>query len=241
MIFDKLLYPSNSLILARDYVPDEEYDSWLRQLDEVGKYYRWKKLSELVVEGKPQMGGAAIVFLNARNKNFLRAIPELRARDIPVTLFLRPDCIGLNRLPPEEELSHYGISDDGRVFDEPEATEAYLLGLRKEKGALPFETLDPTLFFSTWGKILEIPPALRDLGFFLYARPNHDALIEEALRFIETQTKQRMTLAFTPKALSPLEKANLREKKIVALLTLREGILEKTTDIWDLPRFSERI
>jgi len=241
MIFDRLLYPSNSLILANDYIPDDTYDDWLKQLDEVGKYYRWRKLSDLVADDRPQLGGAAVVFTSPRKKNFLRAIPELVARGIPVTLFLRPDCIGLNRLPPEEELRYFGFSDIEQAFYKPEETEAFLLCLRKEKGALPVEELDPTLFFATWGKVLEIPPELRDFGFYVYARPDHDALITEALRFTETQTVQRMTLAFSPQTLSPREKAKLRDKKIRALLTSREGIIEKTTDIWDLPRFSERI
>jgi hypothetical protein len=238
MIFDKLLYPSNSLIFARDYIEDADYEAWLSELDEVGKYYRWKKLSELVTPEGIQTGGAAIVFTNPRKKTFLRAIPELAARDIPVTLFLRPDCIGLNRLPPEEELLLYGFSDTRRAWEDPEGTERFLLGLRKEKGPLPLERVDPTLYFATWGKILDIPPKLRDLGFHLYASPNHDALVEDALRFTERQVSQKLVLAYASYALSPREIDLLRGKNLYALLTSREGILEKTTDKWDLPSYN---
>ena len=92
-------------------------------------------------------------------------------RKSPSRFFSGPDCIGLNRLPPEEELGLYEEHYPGRIaeadlarwkmraWEAPTETEAFLLACRRDIGPLPLERLDPNVFFTTWGKIIGLPPA----------------------------------------------------------------------------------
>ena len=135
-----LFGPKNSLILVYDHLPSD--NTFEAQIDEVGRFYRFIKLSSLVKRLKKGKAGgrAAIVFSHARKSLFLEAVPALRAREIPVTVFLHPDCVGTNRLPAEEESTRP-----------------------------PIEEMDPTRFFATWGEILRLPPSLREFGIHLSA------------------------------------------------------------------------
>src|ERR1041385_1207829 len=97
-----LLAPRHSIIL----VYDQNTEELETQVDEVGNFYRFVRLPELVEalgRGRPY-GLASVAFLQARQQLFRRAVSSLVDRDIAFTLFLRPDCIGVNRLPPDEEL-----------------------------------------------------------------------------------------------------------------------------------------
>ena len=190
--------PKNSLILVYDHLT--ENSPFGDQLDEVSRFYKFTKLGDLVdrlKRGKVR-GRATVVFSHARKSLFLHGVPILRARNIPVTVFLHPDCVGTNRLPGEEE----------------------------ENRTSP-EDMDPTRFFVTWGKLLALPPTLREFGLHLSPSENPVA----ALDFIGKQTGERPRLGLSDNTNgAPIEGLD----GIVSGLI---GSVEKKTDPFSLPRW----
>lgn len=255
-IWRKLVGPSQSLLLLFDHLAGEAAFEFQEKIEEIGRYYTFGKLSEIVRRPlAPNASGmAAVVFAHARKSVFLKAVPFLRGSGIPFTLFFQPECIGLNRLPAEEELRAYREYYPDKFSDEtfanlleqswlePETVETFLRNCRREIGPLPVNHLDPTLFSVTWGKILEIPPPQIELGIHLANSPLNLESTRAAVDFIGMQTKVRPQLAFTTRSLGGQELAiaSLRELGIRALMTTGEGIVERNTDPWNLPQWPIR-
>lgn len=239
----RLFGPANSLILLYDHLTREQGQELEDQVEEVARYYRFVKPSELlqgISRGKVN-GMAVIAFRHARKSVFLHAVPFLLAREFPFLLFADPDCVGLNRLPAEEELEayrvHYGeASTQGApsAWTEPDACNAFLEGLRSTVGPLPLEQMDSTRFFTTWGKIVEISPQGREIGLSLASDPANDEKFLGSLAFVRRQVGS-VQLVFSPR---PVSAAKLKSAGLEGVLTLREGAVEKDTDPWDLPRWS---
>ena len=209
-LWRRLTGPGNSLILFYDHLTDEGADEMEEQLREVGRYYRWTKLGDLC-QALSQGSGtalAAVAFAYPRKSVLLRAVPILRAEKIPVTIFLPGDGVGMNRLPPEEELASYretypaAFTDElyqnfiNLAWEDPLALEEKLLGFRREIGPLPLNSLDPTRFFSTWGKLVELPPETREFGFHVGCHPRHERIWSETLEFLERQTGSPLRVAY---------------------------------------------
>ncbi len=239
--------PSTSLIFAYDRMNASWEGEMQEQLDEAAKYYKFVKLSEIVsrLNAKDSQGLASVVFTHARKSLFLRALPVLRAREIPVTVFLDVDSIGLNRLPAEEELALYRESYPDKISEsdyaamlekawrEPKEANALLRGYRQTVGPLPLDKIDPMLFFVTWGKILEIPPALFEAGLSVSSTPANAEHLGDSLDFIRHQLGRSVMLAHNPRA--PEGEAELKRAGIEAVLTRREGVVDKKTSPMDLP------
>ena len=254
----KILGPQNSILLLYDHLSDREsgkasvktMESFEEEVAEVGKYYRFTRLSEIVGgnDRANATGCAAILFQNARKSIFLHAVPMLRSEKIPFTLFLRPDCIGLNRLPPEEEIAVYQQKYPERFpastvedwkkkgWEDPAAVESFVLSCRREVGPLPIGDLDPTFFFATWGKIVDTPPDLIELGLYLWGNPRNEATFREAITFIKRQTGVLVRMAFSPQLFGG-EKTSLGPLGIEGLVTLRTGPVERTTNPLQLPHW----
>lgn len=234
--------PANSLILLYDQLTFESARELEAQMEEVRKFYRFVKASELlerIGRGKPR-GMAVLVLRHARKSTFLHAIPLLREREIPFLLVTDPQVIGLNRLPPEEELeayrSRYGesaVQGAPSAWRDPEGCNVFLEGLRQRVGPLPIERLDPTNFFTTWGKILEIPPALREVAFPISSDPANFERLSSGVAFVRRQVGA-VRLAFCEQ---PVPKELLEPVGLMGLLTPREGVVDKGTDPWNLPRW----
>lgn len=247
-ILRKFFGPGNSLVLVYDHITDEGREELASQIAQVKEFYRFAKLSEIAgaPDGKRATGLAAVVFAQARKSLFLRALPLLRGEGIPVTIFLDIDCIGMNRLPAAEELAwyrdHYPDAVPAAEADrlaalawrEPRDVEGHLRLFRKRVGPLPLDKIDPTLYFTTWGKIVEIPPNLLDLGLSLTSAPA-EAAVREALHFIRQMTGRETTLAWNPRA--PDGSDVLRAAGITGAVGAREGAVERATPALDLPRW----
>ena len=252
MIFlRRLLAPRNALILAYDHFTQESTEEMEAQVDELRKYYRFVPLSELVRRLKSRSGPrgeASIAILNARKSAMLRALPRLADRSIPFTVFLRTDCIGFNRLPAVDEakLFQEQYPKELKDFDlaafekiawvDPDGARKKLDQFRSAVGPFPIETIDPTLYFGTWGKVLEIPKELREFGVHLPAGENFTPLWKESLRFIRQQTKIAVTLAYSPQPIAGGEVA-LQRLGIGAVLTADSGIVDKKTSPFGLPQY----
>ncbi len=115
----RLFGPSNSLLLYHDHLSDEDYELFERQWEEVKRYYRFTTLSELVKKHQAgEHGFAAVLIGRPRKSLFLRAIPALIGESVPVTVFVDPECVGVNRLPLEEELGWFREAYPERLTDE---------------------------------------------------------------------------------------------------------------------------
>lgn len=194
-----------SILLAYDRVHPENAEEVLEQIDEVKKYYRCLTIPEFIEKRKSN--SALIVFENPRKGAFLHVLPVLIADKVSFTLFLRPECIGTNRLPTREE--------------SPE---------RRDEGCLG----SPLDYFTTWGKIKEFPPTGFDIGINVEGRDLTAELIRQDLDFIEKQLNRRPEVAlWEPSAKLSL----LKEVGIRAIVTAREGTIDAKTSLYDLPRY----
>ena len=244
-ILRRILGPSNAIILSIDQTSEATED----QILEIRKYYHFVKLTEIVnqlVKRKNPLGWAAVTLQNPRKNLFLSLGPFLVGERIPFTLFLRPDCVGLNRLPPEEELKIFfqaypeklkEMSLDTLIeeaWHKPSAIDSYLLDCRKSIGPLPIATLDPGQFFVTWGKIVEIPPTLSEFGLCVFT--GSKVTLKESVEFLQRQTGQLVTVGFSRRTeeLAPL----LMGLGLNSLLTLEAGVVTEDTDPWRMPVWS---
>ncbi|MCB0416809.1 MAG: hypothetical protein H6617_06885 [Bdellovibrionaceae bacterium] len=243
----KIFGSGTAIVLCEDHVPDRE--TFSEKLDEVGKYFKFAKVADLVKglrEGNLS-NQAAICLENPRKSTFLNAVPELVARNIPFTLFLNVDCIGLNRLPIQEEIAiykgHYAdalaadTTPDDLSWVSPQDAEARLDSWRKNVGPFPIEAQDPTRYFATWGQILEIPPQLVEYGMHLSTKPEGKLVLrhEEALDFIKIQTKQAVRHAFSAYTVSAFTE-DLKKLELDAVVCRQsEGELSLQTNVFDIP------
>ena len=245
-LLKKFLGPSQSLLLRYDHLDGMRMDELEEQLDEIGEFYRFSKLSDIVGgRRRPVRGGAAVLFENARKSLFLWAAPLLMRKQIPFTVFLRPDCIGLNRLPVSEEVAAFQEQYADRLsqteamglvdlaWHDPGEVETRLLHLRRQLGPLPVEKLDPTRFFATWGKILEIPPDCIEFGWHLTSGPDNPKLLGDAIEFIRRQTKRVVRMAFSER--EGHSRNSLAGFGIEGLVTGNSWAVERDTDAFCLP------
>lgn len=251
----------NSVLLEFDHFDELSVDSLLEQIQEVRKYYRFSKVGEIAerLRSNKRQGLAALCFKNPRKSFFLRAAPYLLDNKIPFTLFLRPDCIGLNKLPLEEELRFYSekypeqitqeifLNKMGLIWYQPEKVESYLRELRSSLGPLPLERIDPTFFFATWGKIFELPRDLVEWGVTLTVAPSRAKLIEDEILFMRQQLGGQFQVARIGAGgqgaiseNSNWDALKLNNLNFSACVTEREGAVTQESDWWDLPvwRFS---
>jgi hypothetical protein len=247
--FHDLLGPRHSIILSYDHFTDDAAPEFESQIDEVAKFYRLVSLSKLVEELRRDrpFGLAAIALRNARKSVLMRAVPPLVDRQLPFALFLRPDCIGLNRLPPEEEIDLFIRGYPDRLSSEevlrwreaaweaPEAAEAIFLEARQRLGPLPLHCADPMAFMGTWGNILDIPRTLVELGLHVPARP--EPVLREALTFIRQQTGVQVSIAFHSRT-GDEPNGGWSRLGISAVLTSRLGAVERGTAPFQLPQWS---
>lgn len=260
MKFFNRLGQSNGVILEFDHLDDNSTENLIEQVEEVLKYYRPVKLEELAdrVKMKKRLGVASFVFRNPRKSVLLRAVPYLLDKKVPFTICLRTDCIGLNRLPPEEELDLFLKKYPNKISPEsqtsflkqcgssPEAAEQFLLQLRSQLGPIPLELADPTQFFATWGKLIEIPKEWVSWGVNLYLLTDKLSQMENEILFM----RQLLGSAPTVATLGSLElksersatwdEASLRRLSITACVGTSQGAVTQSSEWWNLPiwRFS---
>jgi len=243
-LWRRLTGPGNALILLSDHLTSATAPEWEEQVKEVARYYRFVKLGDLVeaAEKNQAHGLASVAFEFPRKSAMLRAVPFLRGENIPVTFFLTGDGIGMNRLPSTEELQLYresypaAFSDElyarlqETAWEDPVGLDERLLAFRREIGPLPLETIDPMRFFSTWGKLVEIPPAEREFGFHLTYHPRHEALLSETLPFLERQTGQPLRVALSRQSFEGFEKWGF-----TGVVGTRKGAVKTGVSLGDLP------
>jgi hypothetical protein len=250
----------NSLILEYDHLDDRSVDMFHQQIEEVGNYYKFVGLSEIGIslQNKKSLGTAAVIFKNPRKSVLLRAIPFLIDKRIPFTLFLRTDCVGLNRLPPEEEFdwiernSSKKLEEERRskffrlCWENPLKVDEFLKGIRSELGPMPVEKLDPTIFFSTWGKLLEVPQELVTWGMTLYTAPDSSRYLEDEILFMRRllgrapEVGKVGSLATLVEANNGWNEASLSRLALLACVGNLDGAVTHSNSRWDLPvwRFS---
>jgi hypothetical protein len=255
-MFSGLFRQKNSLIVEFDHIDDKNIEDFEGKIEEIGKYYRFSSLEEISsrLANRKKQGLAAVVFNNPRKSVLLRAIPFLAAQSIPFTCFLRADCIGLNKLPLEEELSFYSEAYPEKLssslvaqkiteaWTRPQEVEKYLLGLRKDLGPLPLDKIDPTFFFATWGKLLELPKDLIEWGVTLYASEQNAKLIEDGIFFMRHQLKTvpKVARLGVQGQLLGWSESSLKGFSFSACLGGNEGAVTQASQWSDLPiwRFS---
>ena len=242
--------PNNSIIIPFDYQDPLSFEKFEDQIQAVGEHYRFAKLSEVVKrlqQGKRQ-GLAAIVFENPRKGVLLHAVPALISLNIPFTIFIDPDYVGLNRLPPEEELKAYHSAyseklgllevtqwvEKARVY--PAETDRFLKECRKIVGPLPLNQMDPLQFFTTWGKLTELSPELVEFGMRLSHQVSSLAEFEEKMRFTALQLKTKLTLFRAhPSGLSQSEQSILLQTGIESILGNEVSEVTKKSTLLNLP------
>ena len=223
--------PDNSLILAYDKPDTLDLEELNAQLDHVSAYYQWKSLSEIV--GKLQQSGtngfASVVFLSARKGLFLKFLPEILARDIPITVFADPDLIGTNRLAPIEEIEIYR-----KKF--PHLAPKASLEAARQLGTFPVEESNPLDFSATWGKIMEIPASKLDVGISV-SRSMTEGEFTHNAKFVSQRTGRSVHLAYGKSFLSTISEEKLTGLGIAAIVGNNAGVIEKKTSRFDLPQF----
>lgn len=252
----RLVSPPNSLVIVLDHVDAGEARAFPGLLDEVTRFYEAVPLSAIVERlavGKKPSGLAAFVLANARKSGMRHAVPELVGRKLPFHVFLRDDCIGLNRLPLEEEIDAFSSAYPQRfpaperealraeAWRDPDRASARLLELRKVLGPLPVESIEPTRFFDTWGAIAKIPPSLLEVGLALAREPDEAGLpaVERSLRYCEQKASRRIRIAFSARPVSDARR-RLSPLGLEGLQTLDEGVVGSGTDPWAIPRWTPR-
>lgn len=245
-----LFGPSNSIILPYDYQSPRSFENFEDQLKAVREHYRFAKLSEIVKrlqQGKRQ-GLAAVVFENPRKGVLLQAIPTLLSLEIPFTIFIDPDCVGLNRLPSEEELKAYhsaypeklNLSDLTSWIEKarrsPVETDSFLKECRKSFGPLPLDQMDPLQFFTTWGKMTELSPELVEFGLRLSYQIYSLADYEEKSQFASLQLRAKLTLFRRhPAGISQVEESILSQSGIEGVLGYEISEVKRNTSLFNLP------
>lgn len=251
---------SNGVILEFDHLDDASTENLIEQVEELSKYYTPIKLEELAerVKKKKRLGVASLVFRNPRKSVLLRAVPYLLDKQFPFTICLRTDCVGLNRLPLEEELDLFLKKYPGKINSEtqasflqqcvsnPDAAEAYLMKLRTEAGPIPLELADPTQFFSTWGKLLEIPKDKVSWGVNLYLSPDKVSQLENEILFMRQLLSASPTVGLIGNLQSKKvpsktwDEASLQRISITGCVGTSQGAVTHSSEWWNLPiwRFS---
>jgi hypothetical protein len=239
-----LLGPSNSLLLTVDPASLGRFDLE-EALEDVGRYYRFGTLSEAV----RYRGTAALVFPEARKRHFLHFTPLVRSLDVPVTVFVHPDCVGLTRLPLWEELllyrEHFNALRDEpalevRAWADAAWAEAQIERLRREHGPLPYNELDPTRFYGRWSDLSDFPPEKLEVGLDLPTaiRPEHEARLQTALAFTRSQVKRPIEWAIGRDAvLDDAAERWLEAQGFRGYLSGLSGALVRGTSRWRLPRW----
>lgn len=249
-------WETNSVILSCDPFATEnsgDLESFIEQIQEVKRYYTFTKLESIAdrLRKKKRQGFAAICFQYPRKGVLMQAVPFLLEEKIPFTVFLHVDGIGTNRLPFEETLALYArkhpeaLSPTWRAeqvkltWDQPEHAESCLAEIKKRLGPLPLEHADPLAYFSTWGKLTEIPQEAVEWGMVLSSSP-HSARqpLENEILFM------RQMLGVAPKVARTTQGAwrdqDLQALSLRACLGLEEGAVTHSSDPFNLPlwRFS---
>lgn len=247
----RILGPPNSVVLLYDHMNDEAGRDLPGLLDEVGRYYEFTPLRSIVSDlkrGKDPRGKAAIALAYCRKSTLLRGVPELLARRVPFSVFLREDCVGMNRLPLDEELKAFASAYPEKLpaaecaalvdkaWHSPGEIARRLQDFRRSIGPLPVGDIDPTAFFPTWGELTKLPPGLVDFGLAIHADPCDHALLESSVAYARRQADRPIEIAFCARPLrNPAD--SLASLGLSALQTLDDGAIEKSTDRWALPRW----
>lgn len=237
--------PANSLVLAVDpaEVPRFELEE---ALEDIGKYYRFGTLSEAA----DRRGVAAVVFPEARKRHLLHYTPVIRSMDVPVTIFVQPDCVGVTRLPRWEELAlyreHFGaFADEPSVLDRAWTDVAWadrkIEDARRRHGPLPYDHLDPMRFYGRWRDLGDFPPEKLEVGLDLpmAVRPGQEALLAECLSFARTQAKRPLRWAIGRDAvLDEAAEAWLAAQGFRGYLSGLSGAVTRSTSPWRMPRWT---
>ena len=246
----------SSLLLAFDHLDEQGMEEFRTQVQEVSKYYSWSTLRQ-VVDDLAQVRikeVATVLFRNPRKSILLKALPILREYKIPSTIFLRSDCIGLNRLPPQEELSIYQQKYSShfspgefermlaRAWESPLECDQELKALRKTLGPLPVEQVDPLTYFATWGEIADLDKNLVEFGIGLNCSPKQSEIIGDEILFIRRQlgAAPQFGLGLIGKENNYTRGMEWKRAQIAALgLKARvgsaAGAVTKGSDCYDLP------
>ena len=242
--------PKNSIVLPFDYAGPHSFQDFEDQIQAVKKLYRFAKLGQIVdaIKKRKRQGLASIVLENPRKGVLLQAIPVLVSLEIPFTLFVDPDYPGLNRLPLEEEMAAYHRSYPDKFSQSefehwqevagknPLEADLFLKNSRKTLGPLPVNDLDPLYFFSTWGKLLDLPPDLVEFGLSVSHELSSKDQIDEKTSFIEKQLKTRPLLIRSPKAgFSSKELEWIVNSKFDGIVGHQEGEVTKETSVFNIP------
>ncbi|NBX76773.1 MAG: hypothetical protein EBQ92_09480 [Proteobacteria bacterium] len=242
--------PGNSIIVPYDYLGPDSFQDFESQLEAIREHYRFSKLSQITTsleKGKRQ-GFAAIVLENPRKGVFLQAVQVLLSLEIPFTLFVDPDYVGLNRLPLEEELEAYARSYPEKLGESevqrwtetarsnPNEADTFLRECRKSLGPLRIDEMDSLRFFTTWGKILELSPELVEFGLSVKHEISSAQMLEEKLLFVEKQLKQRPTIIrVSQKELGAKELDVVKSFGFKAVLGHQVSEVTKDTSSFNLP------
>lgn len=245
----------NGVILEFDHIKEEDLESFCEQIDEVQKYYSFVKLEELGerLKKNKRLGIASVVFKHPRKSVLLRAVPYLLEKKVPFTFAIRPDCVGVNRLPLEEEYELFAQKYAEQIklnpkaqfieqcWREPKNAEQFLLNLRKQLGPLPLELADPTQYFSTWGKLIEISKDWVSWGIHLHHSPQHSNELGNEIIFMRQLLGQEPRAAILSqssigqRAEDLWDKASLEKLNLVVCVGTEQGAVTHSSDWWNLP------
>lgn len=205
-----------AIVLCFDPLSEASIQEFEDAIIEVGKYFRFVKLSDLVtklIDREPVRNLAVVALTHARKATFFHAVPYLLNRKVAFTLFLLPECIGTNRLPKNEEQA-----------------------VRDSSGRLDIERLNPLGYFATWKEIMNVPPSVREFGLSTdqdVSIGNYHSFIND-LRFVRQQTGEQVNLLASRDS---LDGSKLRGEGILGVLTSEGGAVRSDTDPYHIPRW----
>jgi hypothetical protein len=241
-----ILGPANALLLLFDPVTEDEGREAQSQIEVLQKHYELVKVSTLVenLKNRRFRGQAAVSFRNARKGIFRVVVPFLRDHQIPFTIFVRSEELGTGRLPLEDEIRAFvkAYPDKvapvdaerllSRTWSEPELVRRALLQWRSNVGPLPITQMEAAQFPPVWGKLIELPRTLFEVGIHIAEKPFDAGALKMQNDFIKFHMGYSPLVAFST---GFIENEVLTEQGIRGCVSVEKGIINKKTDPMRLP------
>ncbi len=230
--------PSHSLIALLDSSSFES-EKLSALIEELTKSYSLQALSDAV----GRMGSFALAFTHPRKLWVREFLPVLIEKKVSCTVFVLADCVGTNRLPPEDDLAAYH-QEFPTIFTQTICDELLKLSWESPAGYLerfekkrkeairpPIAAWKPENFMTTWGALSRLPPFI-EVG--LFADNSDLELLRKAKTTIEKLSGKVISAALVLQGEKGLD---LQDLGIQSVVIGRRGVVHLKTDRMALPHW----